>query len=71
MNVTAQHGDSNGFVHRQILKIFNKNATLALMIFGGPVVVQIVQNFCTTVNLVETLAEESCLAKCLDGIKQA
>jgi hypothetical protein len=65
-----EDGDSEGLVSGKVLQIFNHDAALRLVVFGSPMVIEIIQDLHTTVKVVEDISKEARLAERFDGVHQ-
>jgi hypothetical protein len=71
MDVTTEDSDSERLVNSKILQIFDYDRSLLLVVLGSPVVVEIIQDFNTTIDVVEGLAQDTSASKCLDGVHES
>ncbi|KAI6764540.1 hypothetical protein HG530_008329 [Fusarium avenaceum] len=59
VDVTTEDGDSKRLVDSKVLQVFNHDRSLLFVVLGGPVVVQVVQDFNATVNVVKSLTKDT------------
>lgn len=66
-----ENGDAEGLVSGKVLQIFNHDAALRLVVFGSPMVIEIIQDLNTTVKVVEDISKDAGLAERFDGVHES
>ena len=68
VHITTQDGDTNALLGGKLLQFLNEPITLCFVMFRSPVVIEIIQDFNATIELVDESAQSASATKCFDRI---
>tara|TARA_R110002003_G_scaffold59_12_gene5315 strand:- start:12570 stop:12854 length:285 start_codon:yes stop_codon:yes gene_type:complete len=70
VNITSKYCDAHGLGGSDMLQLPNQPISLIFVMFGSPVVVEVVQNLHAAVEFVDKVAKHTCTTHGFDRIHQ-